>query len=165
MPAVPAVSSARSGGGDAVAIDARAAGSMLRHCAAAYPLEACGVLASLDTREGTPPVIMAAYAVGNAASRPAISFAFEPESWIRACYDMQRNRQSLAGFYHSHPQGSQGPSISDLAGLPPLIGGTYWIVSSDPDGTEAPRLQAYRITRREDAEDALMLAEIRIEIA
>jgi|GEM_PF-1029831 len=165
MPAVPDVSTPRPGGGDAVAIEARAAGSMLRHCAAAHPLEACGVLAGLDTRAGTPPVIIAAYPVGNAAGRPDRSFAFEPESWIRACYDMHRNRQVLAGFYHSHPRGSRGPSISDLAGLPPLIGGTYWIVSSDPDGTEAPRLQAYRITRRYDAEDALMLAEIRIEIA
>lgn len=82
--------------------------TMLAHLQAAYPLEACGLMAG---RDGT---IKRIYPVAN---RLASSYAFEmePVEQVEAMLDLEERGLELLAIYHSHPQGPAGPSAIDVA--------------------------------------------------
>lgn len=157
--------------GGIVVITRSAYERLIAACRRLYPFEACGVLAASGTERtgGAPHLsIDAVHPVKNAAVQPADSFAFDPQDWVRAYADMRRSRQSIAGFYHSHPHAAPLPSVSDLSGWRQFGGEslTYWIVSFSSGEDRPPELAAYRMARREPGEDGLsMLTQIRIEIA
>ncbi|WP_274650083.1 M67 family metallopeptidase [Paenibacillus humicola] len=140
---------------------------MLADCRRRYPAEACGALACsrpdegpLANRlpEGCVGPANAVYPIRNAALSSGKTFAFDPSDWIRTVYGIQKNRQSLAGIYHSHPRTEPVPSAADLAGLRYLKADSYWIISlANP---AEPHIQAYRL--QDGRLLPLMLAEVSV---
>ncbi|EXX86981.1 hypothetical protein BG53_04675 [Paenibacillus darwinianus] len=144
-----------------VFITSYAYAQLVRVCRAAWPHEACGVLSapraphheSIGPTDGVHPV-------PNASDRPEARFAFEAESWIETFYRITNNRQMIAGFYHSHPNGSPLPSGSDAAGWPGLPGAAYWIVSF----SVRDRAQVKAYLPRQDASGALVFTQVSVQI-
>ncbi|WP_308634672.1 Mov34/MPN/PAD-1 family protein [Paenibacillus silvisoli] len=103
---------------------------LVENCSLSLPNEACGILASDAASPASPSkhTVTAIYPIQNRSSSPRSRFDFEPAAWIEACYSMQKNRQSLVGYFHSHPSSLPLPSPSDLRGLH-ASSTTYWIVS------------------------------------
>jgi proteasome lid subunit RPN8/RPN11 len=115
-------------------------------CLKARPIEACGILAS-----STPPDEDSAAAqttvdliipITNIHINPTYEFSFSPVEWTSAIYELQKNRQSLVGLFHSHPKADASPSSHDTAGFLPASGLTYWIVSLQ--NPSSPQVQPYR---------------------
>lgn len=81
---------------------------MLAQLQAAYPLEACGLMAGRDE------TVQRIYPVAN---RLASSYAFEmePVEQVQAMLDLEERGLELVAIYHSHPQGPAGPSAIDIA--------------------------------------------------
>ncbi|RJE89823.1 M67 family peptidase [Paenibacillus sp. 1011MAR3C5] len=125
---------------------------LLAICARLYPNEACGVLARSEPSES----IDIALPIRNVHKRPEDSFAFHPAEWTNTFFGMQRNRQQLVGFFHSHPHSHAQPSLRDYAGFLPAPGMTYWIVSlKDRD---LPEVQPYLLENGHFLPVPLMLA-------
>ncbi|SEM70306.1 M67 family metallopeptidase [Paenibacillus sp. OV219] len=143
---------------------------LLRSCSDAMPSEACGVLAgTLEHIDGVPLVsVTHVYPVNNAeaVSRLNNQFAFEPASWIQALYHMQKNRQSLVGYYHSHPTSMPLPSAADMIGIRTAAARdtSYWIISL-ANSARHPVVQPYWIHNDPHGQlccSPLMLTEIRV---
>lgn len=125
---------------------------LLHICTVAWPNEACGVLAgTIEHRDDAPDALLLlvthAYSVQNAAVGSANDrFEFDPASWIQTIYHMQKNRQSLVGYFHSHPQSSPIPSARDLQGIRMAAARdtSYWIISL-ADSNIQPLIQPYWI--------------------
>lgn len=94
-------------------------------CKLALPEEACGVLARSEHSAHIDRFIP----VTNSHEDRLQSFAFHPASWAEVFFAMQKNRQQLAGFYHSHPCSDPVPSARDLEGIIHDSALTYWIIS------------------------------------
>jgi proteasome lid subunit RPN8/RPN11 len=82
--------------------------AMRRHVARRVPLEACGLLAGrgdrVETTRGVP----------NAARSP-VRFRMAPREQWRAFQRIEAAGLELVGIYHSHPQGPDHPSPTDVA--------------------------------------------------
>ena len=80
---------------------------MRRHVGRCAPLEACGLLAGnngrVEMRLGIPN-----------AERSPVRFRMEPHAQWRAFQRMQAAGLELMGFYHSHPNGPDQPSPTDI---------------------------------------------------
>lgn len=93
--------------GDRLTIPKAIYEQMLQQTQAAYPLEACGLLAGADRR------VARLYAVDNVlASRTA--YEMEPRQQVKAMLAMEKAGWELVAIYHSHPTGPQTPSVSDV---------------------------------------------------
>jgi len=116
---------------------------MIERCQSELPDEACGILASSGrTISDTGiPIIDTVYPIRNAHDNPHTSFAFDPVQWTAAYFVMQKNRQTLAGLYHSHPNSEAVPSERDRDGFLPASELTYWIVSLK--NRQSPHVQPY----------------------
>ena len=92
--------------------------------------ECCGLLAGRDG------VITHAYPARNAASDPATRYEIAPEELFRIMREIRGVGLQLLGIYHSHPNGANEPSPTDIqrAYYPDAA---YLIVSPQPDA-EAP---------------------------
>jgi proteasome lid subunit RPN8/RPN11 len=111
-------------------------------------LECCGLLAG---RDGT---ITRSFPAVNAASDPAASYDIAPEELFRLMREMRAAGLELLGIYHSHPNGRNEPSASDVerAYYPDAA---YFIIS--------PREDAAQLVRAFSIHDGRM-AELAIEI-
>ncbi|ACT00801.1 M67 family metallopeptidase [Paenibacillus sp. JDR-2] len=139
-----------------ISITHQAYGQLLSICREEMPREACGILAGTTGTPDCPAVVTQAYAITNVHEDPVHSFRFHPDEWVSAYYDIQKNRQSLVGFFHSHPTSSAVPSKRDWLGLPvsdDLI--SYWIVSMP--GSPAEIVQPFRLDEQSFRPLALML--------
>ncbi|MCA0754649.1 M67 family metallopeptidase [Paenibacillus sp. N4] len=131
-------------------------------CLDAKPIEACGILAgpaadSGDTATHTPEaVIDTVIPITNTHINPTYSFSFDPSEWTTAFYDMQKNRQSLVGLFHSHPKTDAIPSSYDTEGFLPASELTYWIISLKD--SQNPVVQPYRRERSKFVPLQLVLA-------
>lgn len=121
-----------------VSITRKAFHELIDICQSSLPQEACGVLAVSDDRTSIDVVIP----IRNVHEQPSRSFSFDPAQWTEVFFDMQKNRQRLVGFFHSHPGSEAFPSLRDNAGFVPASGLTYWIVSLK--GDEAPVVRPYQ---------------------
>lgn len=120
-------------------------------CMKAKPLEACGIVVSSHLNLASPkllfeaadyPVVDTIIPITNTHINPTYSFSFHPAEWTAAYYDMQKNRQTLVGLFHSHPRTPAIPSSSDSEGFLPASELLYWIISLQ--NSEAPHVQPYR---------------------
>ncbi|WP_219837910.1 Mov34/MPN/PAD-1 family protein [Paenibacillus sp. R14(2021)] len=119
-------------------------------CLEALPNEICGALSgqfapvsSVQADAGFELHVSGVISIANAAADPSKQFVFDPSEWVRALYDIQKNRQSLVGFFHSHPHSTPVPSPSDLKGMVYSAEGiSYWILSPQPGGSSV-NLQPY----------------------
>ncbi|MGG4143241.1 M67 family metallopeptidase [Paenibacillus algorifonticola] len=119
-------------------ITTQAYDQLIAACLEALPREACGIL----TGERDIGKIVDVTAIANIHSSPATAFAFAPDDWVKAYYRMQKSRQSLLGFFHSHPTSPPHPSTADELGIHSddlLL--SYWIISLQQ--SLQPEIQAY----------------------
>ncbi|WP_336771640.1 M67 family metallopeptidase [Paenibacillus sp. MMO-58] len=127
-----------------IAITRLAYDQLLGYCQKSLPQEACGVLAGEAATPDSPAVVTHIYDISNVHEEPLRSFRFHPEEWISAYYGIQKNRQSLVGFFHSHPTSSAVPSTRDWLGLPVSDDSiSYWIISMQ--GSPAAVVQPFRM--------------------
>lgn len=81
--------------------------AMHRHVRRRAPLEACGLLAG---RDGRVEVVIG---VRNAARSP-VRYLMEPRAQWSAFNKIEQLGLELLGIYHSHPNGPQRPSPTDI---------------------------------------------------
>ena len=81
---------------------------MLAHLRAAYPEEACGLLA------GSSGEAAALYPVENQLHSP-IAFEMEPLQQLQAFMSCEEAGWELLAIYHSHPHGPETPSAQDVS--------------------------------------------------
>src|SRR6266513_5054213 len=77
---------------------------MVAHVAAAYPNEACGLLASKDGQ------VVKNYPTANAAEHPDDFSEISPEDLLRISYDIDDYDCEMCAYYHSHPKSEAYPS-------------------------------------------------------
>ncbi|WP_053376896.1 Mov34/MPN/PAD-1 family protein [Paenibacillus sp. FJAT-27812] len=127
---------------------------LIQICLDAKPLEACGIVVSSESNaspladrpdDATFQLIDTIIPIKNIHIDPTRSFAFDPAEWTAAFYDMQKNRQTLVGLFHSHPRTEAIPSSSDSEGFLPASELSYWIVSLQ--NSAAPQVKPYRLTQ------------------
>lgn len=108
------------------------------HARSAAPQEACGLIA------GTGERAVRVIPIPNAAADPLHRYDMEPAAFVRAMFDIQRERLQLIGIYHSHPHSDPVPSPVDIdrAAYPDVA---YLIVSLR---ARQPQFAAWRIQRR-----------------
>ncbi|GGG15357.1 Mov34/MPN/PAD-1 family protein [Paenibacillus abyssi] len=124
-------------------ITSAAFGQLSRYCQSGFPFEACGILTGpAQALSGTAAIITDIRPVKNISRHPEQSFVFDPMEWVKTFYDIKKNQQQIVGLFHSHPGGTAGPSIADLAGFPNGLDTTYWIVSLSL--SKSPAVYAYR---------------------
>ena len=99
--------------------------------------ECCGLLAG---RDGT---VTRSFPAVNAASDPAISYDIAPEELFRLMREMRAAGLELLGIYHSHPNGQNEPSPSDVerAYYPDAA---YFIISPREDAAQPVRAFSIR---------------------
>lgn len=83
---------------------------MLAHVQAEYPLEACGLLAGIERR------VCHLYPVANKL-KSTTAYEMEPRQQIAAMVEMEARGWEMTAVYHSHPQGPETPSATDVAQL------------------------------------------------
>jgi len=91
------------------AVTSGAKATLLAEAAAAFPLEACGLLL------GAAGVITAAVPVRNVHPDPARHFELDPAALIAAHRAARAGGPQVLGYYHSHPTGLASPSATDRA--------------------------------------------------
>ena len=108
---------------------------LLYHLQTADPLEACGFLA------GRGNVVEQIYIINNILQSPT-AYEMDPRQQLDAMLDMEANQWEMVAIFHSHPNGPQTPSETDihLAYYPEAI---YLIVSFE--NKSAPIMRGYKI--------------------
>ena len=81
---------------------------ILAHLQAEYPLEACGILA------GVAGEIVHIYPIENKLHSPT-AYEMNPQQQLAAMLDMETRGWEMTAVYHSHPQGPEIPSVTDIA--------------------------------------------------
>lgn len=77
----------------------------------AWPLEACGLLEA--TGVGGPTVITAVHPLPNLHPEPQRRYTIDPEAWLRLEHAARQRGRTIAGVWHSHPNGDPTPSPTD----------------------------------------------------
>lgn len=80
--------------------------TMLAHCQACYPQEACGLLAGSGGR------FMAVYLIANTLASP-VNFQMAPEQQLQAMLHSEAAGLAEMAIFHSHPHGPAQPSATD----------------------------------------------------
>ena len=103
--------------------------TIIEHCEAAYPNEACGILGGRDGR------VEKVYCMTNARPGPT-TYEMDPEEQFRVMKDIREAGLAMVGMFHSHPGGHAYPSSVDVekaywpgTGLPNYPSAVYIIVS------------------------------------
>jgi proteasome lid subunit RPN8/RPN11 len=81
---------------------------MLDQLQAAYPLEACGIMA------GKECLVKCLYPVENQLKSPH-AYKMEPNQQLEAMLDLEEKGWEMLAIYHSHPMGPDVPSPMDVA--------------------------------------------------
>lgn len=81
---------------------------ILDHLQACYPLEGCGLVAGND--EGW---VTAVYPIENSLQSPT-AYRMDPMQQLQAMLALEANGWQLVAIYHSHPQGPETPSDTDI---------------------------------------------------
>ncbi len=81
--------------------------SIIDHCCAGYPNEACGILAGKGGR------VERVFCMKNARPGPA-SYEMDPEEQFRVMKDIRQAGLDMVGTFHSHPGGQAFPSGIDV---------------------------------------------------
>ena len=82
---------------------------IITHLQSCYPLEGCGLVAGNEAGE-----ITAVYPIENSLQSPT-AYEMAPRQQIEAMLDMEAQGWQMAAIYHSHPQGPERPSATDIA--------------------------------------------------
>ena len=74
--------------------------------------EVCGVLAG---RAGARAVVTGVHRVENVAAHPRTAYELDPPELLATVERIEAAGDAVVGFYHSHPAGPGGPSVTDRA--------------------------------------------------
>ena len=98
--------------------------------------ECCGLLAGRDG------AIRRLFPAANVASNPGTKYEIAAEELFRLMRDIRGAGLEMLGIYHSHPNGAEEPSPTDVAtaGYPDVA---YFIVSHISDAN--PQVRAFSI--------------------
>lgn len=81
--------------------------TIIRHCRAELPNEACGILG------GRGSTVDEVYSMRNGRPSPA-SFEMVPEEQFRVMKGLREAGRTVVGIYHSHPAAGAVPSVRDV---------------------------------------------------
>lgn len=81
--------------------------ALLHQMQAAYPLEACGLMAGRENQ------VTHLYPIRNIRRSP-VEYEMDPAEQLAAMMDLEERGWELIGIYHSHPHGPQLPSSTDV---------------------------------------------------
>jgi proteasome lid subunit RPN8/RPN11 len=129
--------------------------TIISHCFAGFPDEACGLLAGpleADTPVGTGEV-SGAYACAN-ADRSARTYTVDPSDYLRSMRDAESRGHEIVGVWHSHTHTDAYPSPTDVR---QSVDANWWYVIVSLKYGE-PVLRAYEIRDN-------MIAEVPVEVA
>lgn len=115
-----------------ILLDRKLEYDLIDACRRRLPYEACGILSG---RASAHTIAVEHFTmIRNVAASPGNRFAFDPNDWIAACINAQKNQRRIVGVFHSHPRGSGEPSALDEQSLTPWE--SYWIISfANDEGT------------------------------
>jgi proteasome lid subunit RPN8/RPN11 len=108
---------------------------MIEHLKAAYPLEGCGIMA------GKESLVCRIYPITNRLASP-IAYEMDPKEQLVAMLDIEDRGCELLAIYHSHPNGPEAPSASDV--LQAYYPEAYYVIVSWRQ-YQNPVIRAYRI--------------------
>ncbi len=108
---------------------------MLAQLEESFPLEGCGLMAGLDAR------VSRIYPVSNRLASP-YNYEMEPLQQLEAIMDLEERGLELLAIYHSHPQGPDVPSASDVSQA--YYPESFYIIVSFRI-KESPSVRAFRI--------------------
>lgn len=111
-----------------IVIDSDAYDAIVEHARAAAPEEACGMLAGEFGEDRS--VAVEARPAENASPVPEQEYEIDPAEQFELMTEIEDAGREVAGFYHSHPRGPDGPSATDEARAT-WDGYSYVIVSLD----------------------------------
>lgn len=94
-------------------IQSEALQQLIAICRSGMPDEVCG-LAAYRT-DDPKRVVSAIMPLRNAHPSPRHRFELDPAEWVSAYFQLLQDGYSVAGIYHSHPNGPAYPSETDLA--------------------------------------------------
>ncbi len=118
------------------------------HLQMCYPLEGCGLVAGDDAGRVT-----AVYPITNILHSPT-AYEMDPSQQIQAMLDLEAHGWQILAIYHSHPQGPETPSPTDIA-LAFYPETAYMIVSLRE--RSAPVVRAFQIVAQEVVEQTIMV--------
>jgi proteasome lid subunit RPN8/RPN11 len=81
---------------------------LIDHLQDEYPLEGCGILA------GKAGEIIHLYPIANKLNS-LTAYEMDPQQQLAAMLEIEDNDWEMTAVYHSHPQGPQTPSATDIA--------------------------------------------------
>lgn len=90
-----------------LSVSSKVIDSLLRHAVSVHPKECCGILF------GEPDAIVSARGADNVHPEPVAHFEIDPRALIEAHRSARGGGPSVAGYYHSHPNGRADPSQAD----------------------------------------------------
>jgi len=99
----------------------------------AYPEECCGALL------GRGSVSEEVVPLDNVSRDPQRAFEIDPEVLLALDRDAAARDLEILGYYHSHPNGSAEPSLTDLRSAWPET--LYLIVGISIDGSSDPAVE------------------------
>lgn len=76
--------------------------------------EICGLMGG-RFRRGGEVFVKRIYSIPNVASNPAVTFRLDERAQVKALYAIANAGDELVGIFHSHPNGPDRPSQSDIA--------------------------------------------------
>lgn len=121
---------------------------MLEDCRSRLPLEACGLVSGKDGKSTR------VYPAENALQSP-VRYRLEPKQQLQILNEIEESGCDLLAIYHSHPNGPEGPSETDLAeaAYPDAV----YLIWSNVDSKWSCR--AYQIVDGVSREVEIVLAE------
>ncbi len=81
---------------------------MLAHLTAALPNEGCGLLGGIQA------AATKAYGIRNVAQTPRVRYQMDGQQQLHALLDIESRKETLVAIFHSHPNGPDLPSATDL---------------------------------------------------
>lgn len=115
-----------------------------RHAEAAYPNECCGVLIGVES--GSDVRVRRAVPTVNGSSNRVDRYEIPPEELLKAIDSARARRESIVGYYHSHPDRPARPSCVDRRDAWP---GVSYVIVSVEDGV-ATQVRSWRLTGNGD---------------
>lgn len=124
---------------------------LLDHLQACYPQEGCGLLAG----DGATGEVTAVYPIENTLHSPT-AYRMDPTQQVQAMLALEERGWQMLAIYHSHPQGPEHPSATDVA-LAMYPEALHIIVSLQDRA--APVVRIFRIAGQDVVEQTMRVVQ------
>lgn len=84
---------------------------IVRHAYRGDEREVCGILGGQYGPDRSR--VSSVHQADNAAETPEVRYAIDPEEQLAITESIEAAGEDVVGFYHSHPAGPPGPSLTD----------------------------------------------------